>query len=128
MFSIITTALSTSIPSAMMSENRMMKFSVWPMTEKTKKLRNIESGIASPTSVALRTPRKNRSTATTKRMPAIMLFSRSLTRISTCSDWSPVSTYSVPFGRSKPSITSSAPFTTSMMFSPVDFLTFRRMT
>ena len=92
MFSMITTALSTSMPSAMMSENRMMKFKVCPMTENTRKLRNIESGIARPTSAAFRTPRKNSSTAITKRMPAMMLFSRSLTKMSTCSDWSPVST------------------------------------
>ena len=92
MFSMITTALSTSMPSAMMRLNRMMKFSVWPITEKTRKLRNMLSGIARPTSAALRTPRKNSSTAITKRMPAMMLFSRSSTSVSTCSLWSPVST------------------------------------
>ncbi len=92
MFSMITTALSTSIPSAMMRLNSMMKFSVWPIAENTRKLRNIESGMATPTSAAFRTPRKNRSTAITKRMPAMMLFSRSWTSVSTFSDWSPVST------------------------------------
>ena len=92
MFSMMTTALSTSIPSAMMRLKRMMKLSVSPMTLNTRKLRNIESGIASPTSAAFRTPRKNRSTAMTKRIPAMMLFSRSCTSVTTCSDWSPVST------------------------------------
>ena len=98
MFSTITTALSTSIPSAMMRLNRMMKFSVCPMAANRMKLRNIDSGIATPTSVALRTPRKNKSTATTKSSPEMMLFSRSFTRSDTFSDESPMYVTSVPLG------------------------------
>ena len=128
MFSTITTALSTSIPSAMMRLNRMTKFSVSPITEKMTNESSIESGMAMPTSVALRTPRKNSSTAITKMMPEMMLFSRSATSVSTFWASSPVNVTSVPAGKGKSATTWRTRPTVSMMFSPGRFLTLSEIT
>ena len=89
---------------------------------------NIESGTAMPTSVALRTPRKNRSTAMTKMRPLMMLFSRSLMSSSTNSLLSPVMTTCVPLGIGKASSFSWTASTVSRMLSPERFFTFRLMT
>ncbi len=59
----------------------------------------MDSGMAMPTSVAFRTPRKNSSTAITKMSPLMMLFSKSVTSDCTFLLWSPVMVTSVPAGK-----------------------------
>ena len=77
MFSTITMALSTSMPVASTRLNSTIMFSVVPQTAISVKPISSESGIASPTNTALRTPRNTSRTATTSTKPEKMLFSSS---------------------------------------------------
>ena len=79
MFSTTTMALSTSMPRARIRLNSTTMFRVNPTSCRTTKEISIDSGIAIPTNGAVRTPRKNSSTATTSSNPEMMLFSRLLT-------------------------------------------------
>ncbi len=79
MFSTVTTALSTNMPSARTNENKTTIFSVMPSAARMAKLISIDSGIAIATKSALRRPpmKKSRSTTTSIR-PVKMLFSSSV--------------------------------------------------
>ena len=125
MFSTTTIALSTSIPSARMSENRTTMFIVKPRICITLNERNIDSGMAIPTNEAFRTPRTNSSTATTRIRPEMMLFSRLLTISRTYFAWSDVMLTTVVGGKSPSisAITARTASDVSMMFSPVRLLT-----
>ena len=79
MFSTTTIALSTSMPSARISEKSTTMFSVMPIARSTMKLSSIEKGIAEPTKSEFVQPRKRKSTATTRIRPLRMLFSSSRT-------------------------------------------------
>ncbi len=85
----------------------------------------MENGMASPTRVALRTPRANRSTSTTSNRPDNMLFSRSasISRMPLALFMSLV--ISTPAGQPGlcSSISRSTASTMSMIFSPARFLT-----
>ena len=85
-FSTTTIALSTSIPSARMRLNSTTMFMVKPISCITLKESSIESGMAMPTKEAFAIPRKNRSTATTRMRPEMMLFSRLETILRISSD------------------------------------------
>jgi len=61
--------LSTSIPSPIMSPNRIMVFKVYPNRESTTKDINIDMGMAKPTNKAFLKPKKNINTVTTNRIP-----------------------------------------------------------
>ena len=86
MFSTITIALSTSIPSARMRLNNTTMFIVMPTSCMMLKDNSIESGIAIPTNDALRMPSAKSNTATTRMSPETMLFSRLLTMLRMSSD------------------------------------------
>ena len=78
MFSIITMALSTSIPTARISAKRITMLIVSPSRAMIRKVSNIDIGMAIPTRKAFLTPITRKSTATTSTSPLIMLFSRLL--------------------------------------------------
>ena len=58
------------------------------MAPKTKKLNNMESGMAIPTKRALRKPKKNIRTKTTNKTPNKMEFSNSPSWLRVRLDWS----------------------------------------
>ena len=62
------------MPKANTNENRTMVLNVTPKEFKIKKLMNMESGMATPTNKAFRSPRKNNSTPTTNSTPKMMEF------------------------------------------------------
>ncbi len=123
MFSTTTIALSTSIPSARISENSTTMFIVIPTACITMNDSSIESGIAIATNDALRTPRKKSSTATTRISPEMMLFSRLLTILWISSDMSAVILITVVAGNvgSSSAIAAFTASAVSMMFSPDRF-------
>ncbi len=74
------------MPSAKIRENKTIVLSVTPKALRMIKDKNIDSGMAIPTNKALRKPKKNINTPTTKIIPKIMLFSRSETCVIVLSD------------------------------------------
>ena len=78
-FSIITIALSTSIPKANINANKTTKFSVISNIERTINEINILSGIARATNVAFLNPSRINSTIRTSTNPENMLFSKFFT-------------------------------------------------
>ena len=66
--------LSTSMPRAKTSENSTIVLNVTPSEFRMRKLMNMDSGMATPTNKALRKPRKNNNTPTTRRTPKMMEF------------------------------------------------------
>ena len=127
MFSTITMALSTSMPSARISEKSTIMFRVMPSTRSTMKVISIEKGMAAPTKSELVKPRKNSSTATTRIRPLMMLFSSSPTMLRMSVDWSPTIVTATPAGIRSARSTSRrfTSSTISMTFSPLRFFTER---
>ena len=89
-FSITTMPLSTNMPNASTRLKSTIMFNVMPMMLSTAKLSIMLNGMATPTKMALRNPRKNISTPTTSRIPKMMLFSSSSTCVRVWSLMSPV--------------------------------------
>ena len=129
MFSTTTIALSTSIPSARMSENSTTMFMDTPSSLSTPKDRNIEEGIEMATKSDVRSPRKKSSTLTIRMSPEMMLFSSELTMEKMSRDMSPVIFTVMVAGKSGliSSMTALTWFAVSMMFSP-DRLTMSSVT
>ncbi len=123
MFSTTTMALSTSMPRARIRLNSTTMFMLMPRMPMTMKLRSMLRGIDVATKPALRTPRKNISTASTSSSPLMMLFSRLLTMSWMSSDWSLVIFTTVPGGNplSMAPISAFTRSAVSMMFSPERF-------
>jgi hypothetical protein len=67
------------MPKARISEKSTIKLSVIPKESSTKKEINMDNGMAEPTKSAFRKPMKNINTKTTRMIPKIMEFSKSLT-------------------------------------------------
>ena len=88
MFSTITIPLSTSRPRARIRAKSTTMFSVTPLSQIQRIPISMESGMAIPTKRALRRPRKNSSTTTTRITPEIILFSKLSTSLRVLSDWS----------------------------------------
>jgi len=86
MFSTSTIALSTNIPSARMSENSTIMFSVMPSAATTIIASSSDSGIDSATNRLLRTPMNTMSTPITSSNAVRIPFSRSLTIVEIISD------------------------------------------
>ncbi len=130
MFSTTTIALSTSMPRARISENSTTMFIEKPTSRMMLNDSSMESGMASPTKGAVRTPSTKSSTTRTRIRPEMMLFSRLLTMPRISSDWSEVVLTTVPGGkfRDSSSITARTASAVSMMFSPLRFTTASDMT
>ena len=74
MFSTTTMPLSTSMPRASTKAKSTITLKVMPKAFRMAKLKNMDSGMATPTKRALRSPRKKSRTPTTSRTPRMMLF------------------------------------------------------
>ena len=85
-FSTTTIALSTNIPRARINENKTTVFRVYPTKFIIRIPINIESGIAIPTNMAFRNPKKNNKINTTKITPEMILFSKLETISLVCTD------------------------------------------
>ena len=120
MFSTTTIALSTSIPSARMSEKSTTMFIDTPSSLSTPKDRNIDEGIEMATNREVRSPRKKSSTLTIRMSPEMMLFSSELTMEKMSRDMSPVTFTVIAAGKSGriSSMTALTRSDVSMMFSP----------
>ena len=119
-FSTMTIALSTNIPSAMISAKSTIMFRVIPKASMKRNASSIESGMARATKNEFRTPMKKSSTPTTRSRPVMIPFSSSLTMSLTNLDWSPSTSKATPAGQSSICSAASA-FTavaTSRMFAP----------
>ena len=86
MFSTITMALSTSIPTARTREKSTIILSVNPNNRSIKNVIIMERGIADATIKALRIPIENKTTSKTRIRPDRILFSRSETIMTMSSD------------------------------------------
>ena len=123
-------ALSTSMPRDRMRLNRTTMFMVNPTNWMILTDNSMESGIASPTNDALRTPMKKSRTDTTSMRPDMMLFSRLLTILSISFDWSDVILITVPRGKfgSALAMTALTASAVPITFSPLRFFTPRETT
>ena len=86
MFSTTTIPLSTRRPRPITSPNKTILFKVNPKADKITSDINMDIGIANPTKRAFLRPRKNVKTVTTKIIPKIKLFIKSLTELIVYSD------------------------------------------
>ena len=118
-------ALSTSIPSASVSENSTTMLSVIPRACRIIKVRNMEKGMDRPTKMAFRAPITNNSTTTTRMSPEMILFSRSETIIRMSLDLSISFVMVVPTGQVgfRAFRTSSSRSVMARTFSPARFFT-----
>ena len=76
------------MPSASTSENSTITLKVMPSALRIMNDMNMDSGMATPTNRALRSPRKNNKTPTTSKTPKMIEFCSSSTCVRVWSDWS----------------------------------------
>ena len=131
MFSTTTIPLSTNIPKARMSEKSTIKFKEMPRASRIRKEINMDKGMADPTKRAFRKPIKNINTKTTRMIPKIMEFSKSLTWVLVCLLWSfviEISTFSGNRLALVVSMISLILSAASSKFSPLRLVTLRVIT